>query len=167
MSPAADHAARPQRDDLSQPAPSSEPAPSEGELLAMAYFDGELGAEQRAHFEQRLLSDPSLARELAEYQKLEILARLQAPPEPIDAEWARLNSDIFQIALKRAGLLLFCGGALVLALGLVLTVTLAPNPVLLRAGFLGLVVGLVALFGASLRQRWREQPYDPYVHVKR
>jgi anti-sigma factor RsiW len=160
MSPFSENAA--------QPKPESDPAPSEKELLAMAYFDGELGAEQRATFEQRLLSEPSLARELAEYQKLEILARLQAPPEPIDAEWARLNSDPFQMALKRAGMLLFFSGSLTLGIAVVMSVLAAPLfAVLLRVGFLGMIVGLLALLIASLRQRLREQPYDPYVHIKR
>lgn len=147
---------------------SEDRPPDPDELLAMAYADGELDASTRAEFEARLGSDRPLARRVAEQQRLNLMMRSLAPPEPKDAAWAELNAD----ALHRAGLstghaLIFAGAAGALGLlgwGLV-TNDAIPLPWKLALGALG--VGLAALFLTVLRARLRTLPYDPYTSIER
>ncbi|TAJ11426.1 MAG: hypothetical protein EPO68_14490 [Planctomycetota bacterium] len=149
---------------------TSEREPTRDELVAMAYVDGELDGEgerdARAAFEQRLLREPALAREVAELRRLEIAARLALPPAPLEAEWARLRVDRVQALLRRIALL--CG--VVAALGaLALAATRgAPKlePAWLACAALALVCAAAAL-GAVLRTRLRTRAVDPYVHVER
>ena len=70
----------------------NESQPSQNQLDVMRYADGELPANEAQSMEQRLATDPSLRRELAAYQTLEVLARNTAPPEPADLEWQQLRS---------------------------------------------------------------------------
>ena len=68
--------------------------PTRDELLAMAFFDGELAPEARAEFEARLADDADLRRQVAELKELDVLARNAAPREPMDHEWAALERDV-------------------------------------------------------------------------
>jgi anti-sigma factor RsiW len=144
----------------------SDPEPSERELLAMAFADGELSGARLAEFQRRLLAEPELAREVSELVKLDLLARQQAPPEPIDAEWARLAAEPRQRLLNRFGTLLFFGGATLFSLGYLLA-AFTGRALLIRPGLFCLSLGFLLLLWAGIRQRLRELPYDPYVHVKR
>lgn len=132
----------------------------------MAYADGELSGARLAEFERRLMAEPELAREVSELIKLDLLARRQAPPEPIDAEWARLAAEPRQRWLKRLGTLLFFGGATLGASGYLLA-AFTGRALLIRPGLFCLSLGFLLLLWAAVRQRLRELPYDPYVHVKR
>ena len=67
--------------------------PSRDELLAMAYVDGELAPDAAAEFEGRLADEAHLGLHVAEFKKLELMARQLAPPEPADHEWLRLGRD--------------------------------------------------------------------------
>ncbi|MHC4261448.1 MAG: hypothetical protein ACYSWX_02930 [Planctomycetota bacterium] len=141
--------------------------PTADQLLAMAYADGELDPESRADFERRMASEPTLAREVAEIRKLELLARAVAPAEPQDHEWARLEVDPWHRLLTRGGLALFLGGiALEVAL-LLLGVQERLGGSMLVASGSAILVGFTMLLLAALRWRKRTLPYDPYVEVKR
>jgi len=142
--------------------------PTRDELLAMAYVDGELTDEARAELEARLPAEPELGRQIAAYQKLELLGRAQAPPEPMDHEWRRLERD----GVQRAGLGL--GWSLVLACGLGLlgwaAWAVASDPELELVPKLligGAMLGAASLFLATLRARLRTLSYDPYTEVER
>src|SRR4029077_1829316 len=63
---------------------------------AMAYVDGELSAEGRVEFEERLATSAELRREVGALKELELLARAAAPREPIEHEWAALARDPVQ-----------------------------------------------------------------------
>ena len=57
--------------------------PTEGQLLAMAYVDGELAESARREFEDRLRREPALAREVVELKAFALLLRQvvsAAPP---------------------------------------------------------------------------------------
>ncbi|MDA1265572.1 MAG: hypothetical protein O2816_10885 [Planctomycetota bacterium] len=142
--------------------------PSRDELLAMAYVDGELSAEDRDSVEARMPSEPDLARQVSHYQALELLARQMAPPEPADHEWARLEGDLLHSSGSKVGWFLFAAGGLGLAgygvYGLATAGSLNPVP---RACLLCLVAGVGILLGTTLRARLRIMPYDPYRKVQR
>ena len=141
--------------------------PTRDELLAMAYADGQLPPDERQAFERRLAQEPAIARAVAEFRSLEILARQMAPPEPADHEWARLELDVLQRSGSWLGLLLLCAGALGLAAWFVLLVVRSEMSLLPRAGLLALIGGLLLLLGLTVRARLRLLPYDPYRKVKR
>lgn len=146
---------------------ASRSEPSREELEAMAYADGELTGEPRAAFEAQLAGRPDLVREVARHQRLNVLARQAAPPEPMDHEWRRLARDPFQRALLVLGWVLGLGGAaLLVAWGLhgLFTSDLALFPKLALAA-VGL--GFLALLLAVLRARLLTRPYDPYTEIRR
>jgi urease accessory protein UreF len=59
----------------------------------MAYVDDELAAADREELQTRLAREPELARQVASYQKLAVMARQIAPAEPLDLEWDRIQKD--------------------------------------------------------------------------
>ncbi len=145
----------------------SEREPTRDELLAMAYADGELAPDERARFEQRLVREPELAREVAELKRLEVLARHAAPPEPMDHEWERLARSSGQRGLWSAGWLLCGAGLLGLgAWGLTCLecsqASWVPKLLVPLA-----ILGAVLLVVAAVRARMRTLRYDPYRDVKR
>ena len=141
--------------------------PTADQLLAMAYADGELDPESRADFERRMASEPTLAREVAEIRKLELLARAVAPAEPQDHEWARLEVDPWHRLLTRGGLALFLGGITLEVALLLLGVQERLGGSMSVASGSAILVGFTMLLLAALRWRKRTLPYDPYVEVKR
>ena len=143
-------------------------APSQDELLAMAYADGELDEASRLAFEARLSTEPDLAREVAEYQSLAILARGAAPPEPMDYEWQRLAEDPIQRAGNGAGWALVVTGVLGLSgwatVAILRSEQLETLPKMLVLGLMG---GMVALFLTTAHARIRTLPFDRYKGVER
>ncbi|MCB9915340.1 MAG: hypothetical protein H6828_09345 [Planctomycetes bacterium] len=141
--------------------------PSRDELLAMAYVDDELTPDARAEFQARLGREPALALRVAEYQRLELVARQCAPPEPADYEWARLRDDDGRRALLGLGLIaLFCGGVGVIG-WLSLEVYKSDMGTGGKAALALVLVGATAVFLVKLRDRMRLLPYDPYTEVQR
>lgn len=141
--------------------------PTRDELLAMAYVDGELEDDAARELEARLETSPELRREVSELQRLAVLARQVAPPEPQDYEWQRLAQD----PVQRSGVglgwaLLFIG--VVGHLGWFLWALFSSDaelPLKLLTGTLA--IGALLLFGTTLRQRLRTLPHDPYRDVQR
>ena len=141
--------------------------PSRDELLVMAYVDDELTSEARAELEARLSSEPALALQVAEYQRLEVAARHCAPPEPADHEWRRMQDDDGRRALLGLGwVAMFAGGV-----GLVGWLSLQIYKSDLGRGgkwtMSLLLVGFTVLLLVKLRDRLRLLPYDPYTEVER
>lgn len=142
-----------------------EPTPEQ--LQAMAYVDGELSPEQRRSFERLLEQRDDLRREVVSQQRLALLARSLAAPEPIDYEWRALARD----PVQRGSTVLAFTALAVAALGL--------------AGFAGYAIyasdmptavkwlvglgagGALLLFLITLRARLRTLPYDPYTEIER
>jgi hypothetical protein len=145
----------------------SEREPTSDELLAMAYVDGELDAPARVAFEERLVREPRLAKEVTELRSLELLARHAAGPEPQDHEWNRITRSGAQRVLAPLAWTLIVLGALGLAgwcLWTELTCGLALVP---KVGVLALTLGLFLLLALNVRNRLRTLPFDPYTQVKR
>ena len=141
--------------------------PTRDELLAMAYADGELTPEAEAEFRARLAAEPALGAAVSEHQRLALVARKIAPPEPMDYEWQRIAEDGPSRAWAgMAWALTFVGG-----LGLggwacleLYQSSLEPVP---KALSFALLIGVVLLFLLTLRNRLRTLPYDPYTEVER
>ena len=146
---------------------AAETHPTRDELLAMAYVDDELAPEARAEVERRMATEPTLAREVARYQGLAVLARQVAPPEPMDHEWRRLEREPLHRTSTVAGWVLLCLGALGLGAWVVYELLIAPIGPLPKALACAVVVGVLVLFLATLRARLRTLPYDPYLEVQR
>jgi anti-sigma factor RsiW len=145
----------------------SDPIPTEAELLAMAYVDGELAPADLASFEARLDREPALVREVAAQQRLAVLARAAAPREPIDREWAAIERSMITRAGIPASWSLLALGAAGLAVWCAWEVACAPigtAPKLLTAAF---VSGFLLLFLLALRARLRTKGLDPYDDVHR
>lgn len=141
--------------------------PTEDQLLAMAYADGELDPSAAAAFEARLVVEPDLALEVTETRKLALVARAVAPAEPQDHEWARLEADPWHRLLTRGGLALFMVGlGLEFILALMGLQQRFEGQLLIASGLLT-VGGFAMLLTAAWRWRRRSLPYDPYVEVKR
>ena len=135
--------------------------------MAMAYVDGELDEAGRREIEQLLPGRPDLAREVAQHQRLNVVARKLAGPEPIDTEWARLEQEALHSGGLKLGLTLLIAGFLGL-LGWggwsLLTSPMDLFPKLLSAA---LLFGAALTFLLVLRARIRTIPYDPYRSIKR
>jgi len=141
--------------------------PTKEQLAAMAYADGELDDAARAEFEQLMATRPDLAREVAQLQRLELLSRQVAGPEPKDTEWERLSHDHVQRAGGNVGLGLLALGSLGLIVWCVLATLAGGLSPLGKASLLGLLAGSLLLLFSAVRARLRTRPFDPYTEVKR
>jgi len=142
--------------------------PTPDELAAMAFVDGELDPQERGSFEARLAEQPRLAREVAELQRLAVLARSVAPLEPKDHEWQRLSADpVHRAGMGLGGGLLVFGALAALGLGGYALASSPSIPLGVRLSLLGLGLGALCLFLTTLRARLRTLPYDPYTKVQR
>lgn len=149
-------------------APPTEAAPSEDELLAMAYADGELEPEGRLSFEKRLGVEPNLSKLVAEHLALDVIARRIAPSEPQDHEWARLKLEpLYSNTLTLGWLLVIVGSIATLALTVFGVATNEGLSMLTRLVILSSLLGFVLLFLSVLMRRLRTLPLDPYRHVER
>ena len=147
--------------------PGEDRPPSRDELLAMAYVDGELAEDARIEFESRMAAEPSLRREVAELRQLAVVARQNAPPEPMDFEWERLEKEWVHTGGRSTGLLLVAVGVFGLAGWGVWSLLTSDLSLVPRGLFAALLLGGVLLFAVTLRARLRTLPYDPYTQVKR
>lgn len=142
--------------------------PTRDELEAMAYVDGELDPARRSAFEERLNTERSLALEVAELERLAVLARQVTPPEPMDSEWRRLAADPVQRAGLPLGFLASALGAIGLFLWGIVAILVDPSLELLPKIFLTLLLlGLLLVFLLVARARLRTLPFDPYRDVQR
>ncbi len=146
---------------------SPEREPTQDELLAMAYVDGELEEGARRELERRMEGEPALRREVAELRKLAVIARLTTPPEPMDHEWRALERDWIHAGGSRLGLSLVGVGVAAGTLWLCFELFASEAALLAKlAGAAGLI-GVLILFLVTLRARLRTLPYDPYTEVER
>ena len=142
--------------------------PSEDELRAMAWVDGELGPDEARAFEARMAREPALAREVTELRALELLARQMAPPEPADHEWERLAHEPLHREGTRLATGLILGGLTAAWIAMLWFLATAEDLELLpKTLLLAVLGGLTLLFLLVLRARLRTLPYDPYTKVKR
>jgi anti-sigma-K factor RskA len=143
----------------------TEPQPEE--LLAMAYADGELHGEEKRRFEKLLGEREDLARAVAYQQRLAVLARAQAPLEPMDLEWRAIQSDPLQRVMHQASKAALLLSAVVLGSWGVLAVAQSNLHYLAKLGAGLLVAGALLSFATVLRARSRTRALDPYTHVHR
>ncbi len=141
--------------------------PSDDQILAMAYADGELAGTARVEFEARMSRDASLAREVVLQQRLHVLARHAAGSEPMDHEWDRIErSRLHRSGRGLAWTMIVAGSAGILAWAVVEELR-SGLPLVPKISIALLLAGLAALFLITLRNRLRTMPYDPYSQVKR
>jgi anti-sigma factor RsiW len=146
---------------------TSEKPPTEGELLAMAYADGELAPDAARAFEERARREPTLAREVADLRRLQVLAREAAGPEPMDSEWERIAASGAHRASLGLGFALLLVG--VIGVGSWATFELWRADLLLGAkiAISAFLTGFLLLLAQAIRARMRTLPYDSYTKVKR
>lgn len=144
------------------------PPPSEDELLAMAYADGELQREEAVQFETRMENEPHLVHLVAEHHALDVLARRVAPPEPADRDWADLKKDpAFKATVGAGWMLVVIGASMSLLLGIWAVATNHSISPIGRSVILGSLVGFGLLFASVAWRRARSFPLDPYRHIER
>ena len=141
--------------------------PSAEDLRVMAYVDGELGAEERLEFEHSLAGRADLRREIARLERLNVLARHAAGPEPLDHEWRALAREPLQRAGFGFGFVLVCAGALALGAGLLMLTWTSSVNLALKLAASALALGHAVLFLATLRARLRTRHLDPYTDIER
>jgi anti-sigma factor RsiW len=141
--------------------------PTQDELLAMAYADGELAPAERRAFEERIAREPLLAREVTELRELDVLARHASPPEPADHEWERIARSPSQRTLLPLAWTLIVVATIVLAGWILWTECTCGLELVPKLAVIALTAGLLLLAGLALRNRLRTLPYDPYTKVKR
>ena len=148
--------------------PQPNPEPTEDELLAMAYADGELDSEARREAAKRIAEDDAFALKVAHYQRLDVTTRTAAPSEPQDAAHAALAEEPLQRATLGLGWMSATLGFIAFYAWIFYEILQneemsgAPKVFLLCA-----TGGLFLLFISVLRGRLRELPYDPYTEIKR
>lgn len=148
--------------------PSADAEPSEEELLAMAYADGEMTPEESLRFESRMEAEPRLVHQVAEHHALDVLARRIAPREPADYDWAALQLDpLYQGTVGAGWFLLIAATALSFALAVWAVATNEGISYLHRGLILSSLLGFTLLFLTVLWRRIRAIPLDPYRHVER
>lgn len=143
----------------------SEPTPEQ--LTAMAYVDGELDPAARRAFEERLPGSPELRREVSELQRLAVLSRQVAGPEPMDFEWRALADDPLHSNATRVGYAALALGALGMFLVALIGVVRSDAAALVKVLLVSGALGFALLLFTSVRARLRTLPHDPYRHVQR
>jgi anti-sigma factor RsiW len=146
---------------------AEEATPTQDELLAMAYVDGELQPDARRAFEQRLAGEPSLAREVTALRRLEVLARSATPPEPMDHEWTRLERELLHGAGTRLSWTVLTFSVLGLAGWVLLEIGRSELALVPKVLILALAGSLALLLALAIRARARTAPYDPYTKIQR
>ncbi len=147
-------------------APDAEP--SEEELLAMAYADGEMSPEEAVSFEARMEAEPRLVHRVAEHHALDVLARRITPPEPADRDWAALQLDpLYRGTVGVGWILLIVATAISFALAVWAVATNEGISYIHRGLILSSLLGFTLLFLSVLWRRIRAIPLDPYRHVER
>jgi hypothetical protein len=141
--------------------------PRREELLAMAYADGELRGAEREEFEGLLATREDLRLEVVRMQRLGVLARQAAGPEPMDHEWRDLARDPVQRAAAGLGRVALIGGSCLVAIGAAWALWTSDAPAWLQLGASAAAVGLAILLGAAVRARLRTRAFDPYRDIVR
>ncbi len=140
----------------------------EFQILMMGSLDGELEPEQERRLKDHVSACAACARELAQYQRLQTIAREVRLREPADHEWIRFRQRLYN-RLERctAWLLIVLGGALVAGGSMysVLRTTLLPP--LVRAGIAVAAAGLLWLFLHVVRERRATRSFDRYREIRR
>lgn len=140
--------------------------------LMMAYLDEELNEEQRRAFEEHLASCPDCTKDLAEFRQLKQMTDGVAFVEPEERVWHEYWDHVYNRVERGTGWVLFSVAAIALLLygGFLLIETIIEDPavsVLLKAGLLALLGGLVVLFVSVLRERIFFWSRDRYKDVRR
>ncbi len=144
------------------------PEPTEDELFAMAYADGELDSEARREAAKRIAEDDAFALRVAHYQRLDVTARTALSHEPQDTARAKLANEPLQRATLSLGWMTATFGFIAFYAWVFYEILQneemsgAPKVFLLCA-----TGGLFLLFLSVLRGRLRELPYDPYTDIER
>ncbi|MFT5734322.1 MAG: anti-sigma factor RsiW [Planctomycetota bacterium] len=149
-------------------ASSPEAEPTEDELLAMAYADGEMSPEEAVGFETRMEAEPRLVHRVAEHHALDVLARRLSPPEPADRDWAALQLDpLYRGTVGIGWILLIVATTVSFALAVWAVATNEGISYVYRGLILSSLLGFTLLFLSVVWRRIRAIPLDPYRHIER
>lgn len=148
--------------------PQPNPEPTEDELLAMAYADGELDPDARRDAAQRIATEEDFALRVAHYQRLDVTTRTAIPHEPQDTARAALAAEPLQRATISLGWMTATFGFIAFYAWVFYEILqneeMSGGP---KVFLLSATGGLFLLFLSVLRGRLRELPYDPYTDIER
>lgn len=133
----------------------------------MRLLDGELGAEEKAQYEEHVRGCEDCRRELKELGRIVDLTsdlRLKAPDEEF---WARYWGSLFHRMERGTGFFLMIAGILALSAAALYKVVTSPG----FFSFQGIVIavillGLIVVFLSVVRERYHESKSDPYKGVE-
>lgn len=146
---------------------SAQRAPTTDELLAMAYADGELSADAARDFEERLQREARLRVLVADQQRIAVLARESAPPEPLRLATLLVERDAPQMALLLAGRALLVVAALWVVAWLALCCVEGMWRPPIAGAALAATLGLALLTWRAWNVRRATQHLDPYRDLRR
>lgn len=155
-------------DDPSKAHDGSEPPPTEGQLMLMAWLDGELPPAERARFERMLADDPILAAEAATQRNLIDKTRSLANLEPTDAEMRRFWTSFYnRTEWQIAWVLLIVGIVGLLGEGIYLLLTASSLSWVIKAAALSALTGGALLVWNTARLKMSTSRFDRYRGVMR
>ncbi|MBI2425127.1 MAG: hypothetical protein HYV27_20040 [Candidatus Hydrogenedentes bacterium] len=132
--------------------------------LISGYLDNELNGPQRERVDQLLATSPAFRREFDAFKSITVgTDRLFHAAQPPDAEWDTFLDGVYNRMERKTGWLIFCLGALALALyGGVLFYREPWGSALVKLLISLPVAGLAILFYSVLRQRLHALKSDRY-----
>jgi uncharacterized membrane protein len=140
--------------------------------LVMAAIDGELGPDEKEEFEHYVRSYPECRDEWEQFKKVKEVTKqmkLQNPPDEIwHSYWLnvynRIERGLGWIFLSIGTIIVLVFAAYQFLIGLFGDANL---PVIVKAGILLLVAGVIVLLISVARERFFARKSDPYKEVQR
>ena len=140
--------------------------------LISAYYDRELDEEQKKALEEHLESCPECRREFEEMGKFEEVMgkmELKKPPKEV---WHIYWASVYNRLERRVGWILLSIGAMILVFfgfyKAVEGIIRDPDtPLLLKAGILAFIAGIVVLLVSIIRERLFVRKRERYKEVER
>jgi hypothetical protein len=134
----------------------------------MRLLDGEMGEQEKSHYEEHVRECEDCRRELKELGRVVGLTNELRLRTPDDEFWVGYWDHVYRRSERATGFLLIIGGIVALLLwGFVKAVT---SPHLLTYEGISvavILVGLIVIFVSVARERYHESKNDPYKGVKR
>lgn len=141
------------------------------ELLA-GYVDGELSDDERRAFENALVTDPELRRELEEFKKLKEVTGLMTYADLPEEVWENYRQSLYRKLERGFGWIFMSLGAIILlcfgAFSALYEIYTDPGVSLwVKAGLAALIIGAIVLLVSYIRERLFAYNRERYREVNR
>jgi ferric-dicitrate binding protein FerR (iron transport regulator) len=140
--------------------------------LMMGSLDDELSRQEQAELARVLDSDPALAAEWKQLQRVREVTRGMALQRPPNEVWDSYWTGVYRRLERGIGWILLSVGAIILISwgvwqGIQDLLDDATTPIVIKLGVLAVIVGLVVLFISVIREKLIVRQSDPYKDVER